>query len=40
MENVTESHAWNESEALGAGMNSCEGDAQARGAADAVASRS
>src|SRR5262245_51985681 len=40
MENVMESLACNESEALGVGMNSCEGDAQARSAADTVARRS
>jgi hypothetical protein len=36
MENVTENYDWNESEILGSHMNSCEGDAQARGMADAV----
>src|SRR5262245_63392099 len=40
MENVTENYDWNESEILGSHMNSCEGDSQARGMADAVARRS
>src|SRR6266540_4263222 len=40
MENVKENYGRNESEILGSYMNSCEGDAQARGMADAVARRS
>jgi len=40
MENVTENYGRNESEILGSHMNSCEGDAQARGMVDAVARRS
>src|SRR5262245_66382058 len=40
MENVTENYDWNEAEILGSQMNSCEGDVQARGMADAVARRS